>query len=60
MIVVETFTENGIQFTKTYSDIGMMIHGGEPESDYPEANDPSEFRRTYIETNIPIENNIDI
>ena len=54
-IITETFEENGIQFTKTYSDRGMYIHGGEPETDYSEACDPTEYGRTYTETNTPIE-----
>ena len=40
---------------KTYSDLGMKIHGGLPESDYDEAYDPIELGRTYTETDIPIE-----
>ena len=55
MIVTETFEINGRQFTKTYSDRGVMIHGGVPECDYSEACEPSEYGRTYTETDIPIE-----
>lgn len=40
---------------KTYSDLGMKIHGGFPEDDYDEAYDPIELGRTYTETNIPID-----
>ena len=40
---------------KTYSDIGMKIHGGMPEGDYDEAYDPIDSGRTYTETGIPIE-----
>lgn len=40
---------------KTYSDIGMKIHGGVPEADYDETYDPIDSGRTYVETNIPIE-----
>lgn len=40
---------------KTYSDIGMKIHGGFPEGDYDEAYDPIDSGRTYVETDIPIE-----
>lgn len=40
---------------KTYSDIGMKIHGGMPEGDYDEAYDPIDSGRTYVETDIPIE-----
>lgn len=38
----------------TYSDKGMLIHGGEPEGDYEEAFDPVSSARTYTETDIPI------
>lgn len=55
MIVTETFEINGRQFVRTYSDRGMMIHGGVPESDYSEACDPASFGRTYTETDIPID-----
>ena len=55
MIVQENLEINGAQFTKTYSDRGMMIHGGEPEADYSEAIEPTEFGRAYTETDIPIE-----
>ena len=54
-IITETFDVNGRQFTRTYSDKGMYIHGGEPEMDYSEACEPTEFGRTYTETDIPIE-----
>ena len=42
-------------YIRTYSDMEMMIHGGSPEADYPEACDPAELGRTYTETDIPIE-----
>lgn len=42
-------------YVKTYSDIGMKIHGGMPEGDYDEAYDPIDSGRTYVETDIPIE-----
>lgn len=54
-IIQEHFTVNNIDFIRTYSDAGMMIHGGSPEGDYAEANDPASLNRTYTETNIPIE-----
>lgn len=53
-IVQETFYIGERQFTKTYSDRGMMIHGGDPEDDYSEAIDPTELGRAYTETDIPI------
>ena len=40
---------------KTYSDLGMKIHGGMPEDDYDEAYDPIDSGRTYTETDIPID-----
>lgn len=43
---------------KTYSDIGMKIHGGMPEGNYDEAYDPIDSGRTYVETDIPIEENV--
>ena len=53
MILTESLTINNKQFTKTYSDAGFMIeHDGVR---YSEAIDPSEFGRTYTETNIPVE-----
>ena len=39
---------------RTYSDIGMKIHGGMPEGDYDEAYDPINSGRIYVETDIPI------
>lgn len=55
MIKQETLTIGDKQYTRTYSDAGMMIHGGMPEGDYDEAVDPAELGRTYVETDIPIE-----
>lgn len=55
MIKTETITIGEKQFIRTYSDSGMMIHGGFPEADYSEAIDPAELVRTYTETDIPIE-----
>ena len=54
-IIQEHFLVGERDFIRTYSDAGMMIHGGSPESDYSEATDPAELNRTYTETNIPIE-----
>ena len=48
MIVKENLTINGREFVKTYSDEGYMV---EREGiRYSEAIDPSEFGRTYTET----------
>lgn len=55
MIKQETITIGQKQFIRTYSDKGMMVHGGSPEADYSEAIDPAELGRTYTETDIPIE-----
>lgn len=50
MIIQET--EGNI--IHTYSDSGVMIHGGNPEGDYAEAYDPIDSGRTYTETDIPV------
>ena len=55
MIKTESITINDKEFIRTYSDNGMMIHGGFPEADYEEAIDPADSGRTYTETDIPIE-----
>ena len=55
MIKTETYTIDGKDFVRTYSDKGMKIHGGMPEAHYDEACDPAELGRTYTETDIPIE-----
>ena len=54
-IVTETYKIGDRDFVRTYSDRGMLVHGGFPEGDYSEANDPAELNRTYVETDIPIE-----
>ena len=54
MIVQERIEIDGKEFVRTYSDSGMMIHGGFPEADYDEATDPVELGRTYTETETPI------
>ena len=51
MIITETINN----MIHTYSDLGMKIHGGVPESDYDEAYDPIDSGRTYTETDIPID-----
>ena len=40
---------------RTWSDKNVKIHGGFPEGDYDEAIDPVSMGRTYVETDIPIE-----
>ena len=54
-IIQEHFLVGERDFIRTYSDAGMMIHGGMPEGDYSEATDPAEFNRIYTETDIPAE-----
>lgn len=49
------YEDLGNGMVKAYSDSGMMIHGGSPEADYPEAIDPADMHRIYTETNIPID-----
>ena len=53
MIVTEQLTINEKSFTKTYSDSGFYIERDGVQ--YSEAIDPSEFGRTYTETDIPVE-----
>ena len=53
MIKTEQLTINNKQFTKSYSDSGFMIERDGVR--YGEAIDPSEYGRTYTETDIPIE-----
>ena len=53
MIVQERI--EGADLVRTYSDAGMYIHGGFPEADYQESIDPVDMHRTFVETNIPIE-----
>lgn len=52
MIIQEIINET---LVRTYSDRGVLIHGGMPEGDYAEAIDPISLNRVYTETNIPIE-----
>lgn len=57
MIIQEQISEDLI---RTYSDKNVYIHGGFPEADYVEAIDPIYMNRTYVETDIPIESEIDL
>ena len=52
MIRTEIISET---LVKTYSDIGVKVHGGFPEADYDEVIDPISENRTYTETNIPVD-----
>ena len=56
MIKTEFFRtrEDGVRLVRTYSDQGMMIHGGFPEGDYEESIDPEDANRTFTETDILI------
>ena len=53
MIITEQLTINEKSFTKTISDSGFYIERDGVQ--YSEAIDPSEFGRTYTETDIPVE-----
>lgn len=55
MIKTETLMIDGRECIRTYSDAGVKIHGGFPEADYDEAVDPADSGRTYVETDIPID-----
>lgn len=48
MIITENYELNGIAMTKTYSNINHYIERDGIK--YEEAHDPSEFGRTYTET----------
>lgn len=52
MVIYENISDTHV---KAYSDKGVYIHGGNPEGDYAEAIDPKSEGRTYIETDVPIE-----
>ena len=56
MIVTEFYytRDDGVALNRTYSDRGMMIHGGFPEGDYEESIDPEDANRVFTETDIPI------
>ena len=47
MIITETYMINNREFTRTYSDANRYVVRDGVE--YAEANDPSEFGRTYTE-----------
>lgn len=57
MIIIETITINGKEFTKNYSDAGYMIQKVGTEEIYTEAIDPINSGRTYVETDKVIETN---
>ena len=45
----------GSGIIRAYSDQGVKIHGGFPEADYDITYYPEEANRTYVETNIPVD-----
>ncbi len=51
--MIKTETVNNL--VRTWSDLNVKIHGGFPEADYDEAYDPIDSGRTYVETDIPID-----
>ena len=51
-IVTENFELNGRQYVRTYSNAGRYAVGGMPTGEYPEAIDPADFGRTYVEGNL--------
>ena len=53
MIKTETITINGKDYTRTYSDAGMIIE--REGARYSEAIDPIDIPREYTETDAPIE-----
>ena len=57
MVITEYYRtrEDGVVLVRSYSDKGVYIHGGYPEGDYAEVIDPQDANRTYVETDIPIE-----
>ena len=57
MIITETITINGKEFTRNYSDAGYMIQKVGTEEIYSEAIDPINSGRAYVETDILIETN---
>ena len=52
MVIYENLG-NGL--VRAYSDQGVKIHGGLPESDYDITYFPEDTNRTYVETNIPLD-----
>ena len=54
-IIQEHFMVGETDFIRTYSDKGVKVHGGFPESDYDVVEDPAALNRTYTETDIPID-----
>jgi len=59
-IIQEHFLVNNVDFIRSYSDKGVKIHGGMPEGDYDEAEEPASLGRTYMETDIPVASKPDL
>lgn len=59
MIIQETFYIEETEFLRQYSDRGVKIHGGFPEADYDVVEEPAILGRTYTETNIPVDDDVD-
>lgn len=57
MIVKEIIIINSIQYERTYSDSGMIIERDGVQ--YGEAIDPLNSCREYVETDMPIDENLD-
>jgi hypothetical protein len=57
MIITKAYIQpdDGRLITRTWSDKGVYIRGGYPEANYVEAIDPTSANRSYVETDIPIE-----
>ena len=52
MIVIENLEEG---MTRAYSNKGVKIHGGFPEGDYDIVYYPTDSEQTFVETDIPID-----
>lgn len=52
MIITERISDT---LVRTYSDAHKYIRGGNPIGNYEDAIDPIDAGRTYVETDIPIE-----
>lgn len=55
MIVIENLEEG---MTRAYSNKGVKIHGGFPEGDYDIVYYPTDSAQTFVETNIPIDEDV--
>ena len=58
-LIIERININGRELIKTYSDANMMIRQNGTGALYSEAIDPENMERTYIETDIQIEHDIE-